>query len=1303
MKLHLPCRLRAAVMALFATAVISAPAYAADAPVYWGKINQITTDSGIATSVTLTGLGAFNGAFHYEKLANADLQNTDWTMTISGTGFNTPSQNANETFPATFIGFTGGDTFPFSSYDNPTGDTLSQGFILGFGYGSGSKTLYFGSELGWVKLGNVNDYLKDDINYELTIKYVGGKFSIDALTINGGAFNLPGDVKDLAIHMPAKNKVFTGTWSPGCLTAVTANAGTSDITLLSPTGAEAWHVQGSVNLSQWAVFSEYEGAGGLIEELAAGDLVHFVGNSGRIVFDEVYIGSTDTFTLHNKLSAGVDMADLKGGCSFGFEVHEGGTLTIKDGASTTEVTTTDAEGNTSTKTELSGIFHGMSDGAGLRLYGAGDVIIECGESNTRTENMGATIIDGTGKLTIQNGANTVNIGDISAANSTVEVTGDGAFVIANSKAVNIKELIADSVTIANGGAVETLDVDSLTLESGNFQAGNGSLILSGLTVNKDATLNIKQDVTLVNATIDGILNSLNGTTSASNGSLTISGTANVNGLDAGYEMVTVSGGNLLAKDDIEAYNLTVSDGVVRANKIAVESDTLSASGASDVKATEVIAKKLTTDNITITPDSGTISLTNNVAITGSSVIAGAIDNAAIEITAPAALSRIAAPAGTILATDTLTNANLTINGSTVISDITEATSIVVNGQKTTANTIEADMVNTDGGHTIVANSIKANAITPNKQSYASVGAEMSGIRNLNNTLVDADTIKADYVGFGNIEVKNATVTASDLTLADATVLTNVDLKNSTISTHSGTVSLNEVKLGKNQAVGQTFTTLSDARITSTGTPELVLKGTTTPDALNLNFLTINDTEGAMDFTQGEAEYTIIEMGSAALDYAGYAEGERIVAPDVVLMNIASYTRSHVEIKTENGVTKLVIIGKEDKEGIVNELKQTSNQTAVMSVLDDVVEDDAISGSMKEIYDYVGNINLYTTEERQNMVSAASAASLTALTASQRDGIYESQKNLRNRIIQMGGITTGPTGNMDYVGLQAWIQADTGFESVAATEDSAGYDYNTHGGTVGFNLNLAENLIVGAAFSASYGNLDARSKDKAEGSNDAYYLNLFARYQSNRWTHLFLFTAGFNEMEMERSITGKDFSGSQYVLDKKAKGNTDGYSLSAYYEGGYIFSLNEESTQILQPIVTLNLTSAHVNGYKETGSLGNAGVEYEGVDSFYGQVGIGARYQAVIHTTEYERNAVLELRAQVVQNFGDTTDEADVSFLGGGRTFTTKGTEVGSTGFQLGIGVSLPIGNQTTLFVDADADFRSEASSVHATLGLRYDF
>lgn len=1302
MKLHLPCRLRAAVMALFATAVISAPAYAADAPVYWGKINQIISDSGIATSVTLTGLGAFNGAFHYEKLANADLQNTDWTMTVTGTGFNTPSQNADETLPATFICFTGNhEEFPFSTYDKPTGDKLSQGFILGFGYGSGKKNLYFGTQLGWIDLGKVDAFTKEDISYELNMSYVDGKFSLNSLTINGSDFALSNDVKDLAINMPGKDKVFAGTWNSGCLTVVTSNKGTSDVTLLSPTGAEAWHVQDSVKLSEWAAWSIYEGASGDEEELAPGDLVHFVGNSGRIVFDETYtaMANTDTYTLHNKLSAGVDMADLKGGCSFGFEVHEGGTLTIKDGASSSEVT--DADGNT--KKELSGIFHGMSDGAGLRLYGAGDVIIECGESNTRTENMGATIIDGTGKLTIQNGANTVNIGDISAANSTVEVTGTGAFVIANSKAVNIKELIADSVTIANGGAVETLDVDSLTLESGNFQAGNGSLILSGLTVNKDATLNIKQDVTLVNATIDGILNSLNGTTSASNGSLTISGTANVNGLDAGYEMVTVSGGNLLAKDDIDAYKLTVSDGVVRANKIAVESDTLSASGASDVKATEVIAKKLTTDNITITPDSGTISLTNNVAITGSSVIAGAIDNAAIEITAPAALSRIAAPAGTILATDTLTNADLTINGSTVISDITKATSIVVNGQKTTANTIEADMVNTDGGHTIVANSIKANAITPNKQSYASVGAEMSGIRNLNNTLVDADTIKADYVGFGNIEVKNATVTARDLTLADATVLTNVDLKNSTISSHSGTVSLNEVKLGKNQAVGQTFTTLSDAGITSTGTPELVLKGSTTPDDLNLNFLTINDTEGAMDFTQGEAEYTIIEMGSAALNYAGYAEGERIVAPDVVLMNIASYTRSHVEIKTENGVTKLVIIGKEDKEGIVNELKQTDNQKAVMSVLDDVVEDGAISGGMKEIYDYVGNINLYTTEERQNMVSAASAASLTALAASQRDGIYESQKNLRNRIIQMGGITTGPTGNMDYVGLQAWIQADTGFNSIAATDDSAGYDYNTHGGTVGFNLNLAENLIVGAAFSASYGNLDARSKDKAEGSNDAYYLNLFARYQSNRWTHLFLFTAGFNEMEMERSITGKDFSGSQYVLDKQAKGSTDGYSLSAYYEGGYIFSLNEESTQILQPIVTLNLTSAHVNGYKETGSLGNAGVEYEGVDSFYGQVGIGARYQAVIHTTEYERNAVLELRAQVVQNFGDTTDEADVSFLGGGRTFTAKGTEVGTTGFQLGAGVSLPLGNQTTLFVDADADFRSEATSVHANLGLRYDF
>lgn len=1259
MKLHLPCRLRAAVLALFASAVVSSPAFAAD-PVYWGKINEITSDSGIATSVTLTGLGAFNGAFHYEKLANADLQNTDWTMTVSGTGFNTPSENANETFPATFIGFTGGDTFPFTSYDNPTADTLTQGFILGFGYGSGDKTLYFGSEAGWEELGKVKQYTKEDLTYEVTLTYVGGKFSIESLTINDEAFNLPNSVKDLALHMPAADKVFTGTWSPGCLTAVTANNGTSEITLLSPTGAEAWQVQGSVNLSQWAVFSEFEGANGLIANLTNSDLVHFVGNNGRIVLDEAYIAGAnpDEYTLGNKLSAGVDIADLKGGCSFGFEAAAGATLIIADGAT---AASTDADGN---KIDASGVFTYMSKGAGLRITGDGNIVINCATGNDRTETMGATTIAGANKLTIANDSNDIAMGDIAAANATIEATGTGALIIANTKGVNINKLIAKEVTIAKGGAVQDLDVDNLTIEGGAFQAGNDNLILTGLNIGKEATVTIKKDVTVVNATIEGVLNSTNGVTYASNGNFTVKGTANVKTLEAGYENVSVDGGKLNAKT-IDAYSLSVTNGTVAAD--------------------EVTTPALTNDTATLTL-TNSATLAGGVNISGTSIVAGSIDGAQIDIKAPAqaSLARTAANPDVILATNELTNGGISIDGTNIISDITKATSVIVTGTTTTVDTVEADMVETSSGHTIVANEIEADtAILPNRASYISGTASMTGVRKMNNTAIDADTISGDSVYLTDIAVRNAAVSSADMTLADKLSLSNVDLKDATITTIGGDVTMDKVKFAKNQSVGNTFTT-GDS-------PEVVLTGSTGPSSLNLDYLTINDPNGEMTFVTGsETRYVLVEMGDAAtLDYAGLAEGEQTTDHDVVTMNIASYTRSYIVIEGD----QIVLYGREDKEGIINELRSTENQAAVMTVLDEVSTSPAgISDEMSTIFNYVGNINLYTAQERQNVVSAASAASVSALAASQRDGIYESQKNLRNRIIQMGGVTTGPESNMDYVGLQAWIQADASFNTVDKDGDAAGYDYDTYGGTVGFNLNASENCIVGAAFSASYGDLTAKAADHGKGTQDAYYLNLFARYQSNRWTHLFIFTAGSNEMELERTVLGMD-----------AKGSTDGYSISGYYEGGYIFSLNEESTQILQPIVTLNLTSAHVNSYKEKGSLGNAAINYDGVDAFYGQIGFGARYQAVIHTTEYERNAVLELRAQVVQNFGDSTDEADVSFLGGGAGFTTHGAEVGSTGFQIGAGVSLPIANRTTLFVDADADFRSGASAIHADIGLRYDF
>ncbi len=54
-----------------------------------------------------------------------------------------------------------------------------------------------------------------------------------------------------------------------------------------------------------------------------------------------------------------------------------------------------------------------------------------------------------------------------------------------------------------------------------------------------------------------------------------------------------------------------------------------------------------------------------------------------------------------------------------------------------------------------------------------------------------------------------------------------------------------------------------------------------------------------------------------------------------------------------------------------------------------------------------------------------------------------------------------------------------------------------------DVDINDNFTAGAAFTANYGSLTANAADTADGDLDSYYVNLFARYQSRKWSHLLI--------------------------------------------------------------------------------------------------------------------------------------------------------------------------------------------------------
>ena len=573
-------------------------------------------------------------------------------------------------------------------------------------------------------------------------------------------------------------------------------------------------------------------------------------------------------------------------------------------------------------------------------------------------------------------------------------------------------------------------------------------------------------------------------------------------------------------------------------------------------------------------------------------------------------------------------------------------------------TLQAETLDIASGSVVHAGEINTTAGTTLGNNVSLINISEEGV--VNGTISTGDaayiygiTNKGEMKTGAGSELVNSTI-ANTYKTTGTTTLTNISVDNASFG----------------GAAGDAFYSESSANT-------LKFSGVITDKdgSVNLNVTNVALDASNLAFDEEGKEYTYTLL-SANGDNTYNIDGnlkELIYVPAYTWANIVSDGKTI----SVSGVYDETLYKKE----LVGDSKNRANTMAALEV-NATVEGSAAA----TLHDKLGDVMHTSLKSRQELLDAISGASLSTLADSQRRGVQDVQSSLRNRIIQMGG-----TRDDESLGIQAWAQADSSLTSSDSGDEAVGYDYNTWGATVGANVDLSENVVVGMSFSAAYGELDVDSADKATGNNDAYYVNFFTRHQTGRWTQLLILTVGSNDMDLTRKVD-----------TLTASGSTSGSSYSAYYELGYTLGLNEDFTHVIQPMVSASITSAKVDGYKESGTIGNAALDYDGGSYVYGSVGIGLRYQGVIYESVFERNGVLELRGQITQDFGDTTDEATVS-MAGGKTNSVYGTDTSGTGFNLGAGLSIPVQMQTTIFADADMTIRTDYTGFRATVGFRYDF
>ena len=328
------------------------------------------------------------------------------------------------------------------------------------------------------------------------------------------------------------------------------------------------------------------------------------------------------------------------------------------------------------------------------------------------------------------------------------------------------------------------------------------------------------------------------------------------------------------------------------------------------------------------------------------------------------------------------------------------------------------------------------------------------------------------------------------------------------------------------------------------------------------------------------------------------------------------------------------------------------------------------------------------------MAAAAGSTVNALGTAQRDALRDQMGWIRNRTTLMG--VNPAYVNDDLPRFHMWMEGTGSYAKLDTRGDESGYQLTTWGGTVGMDADLSDRLTVGAAFTASYGDLTAGAADSADGHLDSYYASLFGRYQDRRWAHTLILTGGWNDAKLNRTVNyGEGSYGTQ--------GSTSGWGFGAMYELTYDVYLNENRSSVLQPLFNASVVTTRMDGYEETGA-GNAGLNVGRQDWTTGTLALGGRWMGLVGSNIFGREALAEIRVNAAQDLGDRRGETNVSLLGNpGFAQSVRGAKVGTTALQLGAGLSVPVGTKGTIYVNGNADIRDGSSALNGSVGYRYDF
>ncbi len=547
-----------------------------------------------------------------------------------------------------------------------------------------------------------------------------------------------------------------------------------------------------------------------------------------------------------------------------------------------------------------------------------------------------------------------------------------------------------------------------------------------------------------------------------------------------------------------------------------------------------------------------------------------------------------------------------------------------------------------------------------------------------NGSIDADTL---VVGDA-LSINDGSVTVDSLTVDSATTLgseAESSLMVNGDATLAGGLTLDN---GSTAEIAGELN-LGDSALKFTDLDSLVKAGSIAGDELALEVDT-DKLKAAVDAGVAD-QITLLEVAEDSSDVAISLNGGS---------NILSVSGEKYSYSLDwDAAGQNVVLGAVANENYMKEkyAGAAANAKAGATLMDDAFASGA-TGTDADLANILGAVDKGTMTEEG---LAAVAGSSTAALGMAFSGDVERQlRSIRNRTTTMGVNQCVVNEGMPY--FNAWVNAEGNFGEMDKDGLASGYKLDSWGGTVGFDVDVNPNLTLGLALTAMYGDLTVDGPDMLDGDMDTFYVSAFARYSSRAWTHTFIGTIGMMDSSYERTVS---HAGGKYTTE----GDTDGMAFGLMYEVGRVFAIDEDGDACWQPIFNVAYRHTNVGGYTEKGGAAALKVDDQTLDTI--TLGAGARVQAVVGENIFNRTSVFEARALAKFDIGDTSSEADVAFIGGGRSAMVESAELGAFGVELGAGLSVPVGdeNDGTIFFDVSAELRSGYTEFNGTVGYRINF